>query len=105
MVMNGPTIEPSVWDDGQFTYFRFPGNSRLPTFYVVNPDGTEAVASYTVDPVSSVVVVHQTAAEFRLRDGKKVACIKNKNWNPVGWNPGTGTISSTIVREPKDLSK
>jgi type IV secretory pathway VirB9-like protein len=98
--LNGPSLAAQVWDDGQNSYFRFPGQSRIPTFYVVNPDGKEAVTDYTVDPAHDQVVVHQTAAEFKLRDGAEVACIFNHAYNPVGYSPGTGTITDNVVREP-----
>ncbi|MDB5848223.1 MAG: hypothetical protein JWP29_1975 [Rhodoferax sp.] len=101
VMLNEPTLEPAVWDNGQSTYFRFPGNARIPSIFVVNPDGKEAVANYTVDPEAGTIAIHQTARMFKLRDGDKVACIANLNWNPVGWNPGTGTTSTDVVREPK----
>lgn len=103
--INSPELEPSVWDDGSSTYFRFPGNARLPTFYVVNPDGKEAVTDYTVDPASNMVVIHQTARQFKLRDGNQVACIVNHAWNPVGYSTGTGTTNPNIAREPKGSRK
>lgn len=99
--LNAPTLMTQVWDDGQNTYFRFPGQSRIPTFYTVNPDGKEAVTDYTVDPAHDQVVVHQIAPEFKLRDGEKVACIFNHAYNPVGFSPGTGTITGDVVREPR----
>lgn len=96
--LNAPGIEPSVWDDGLSTFFRFPGNSRIPTFFVTNPDGKEAVASYTVDPGSHLVTVHQTAAAFKLRDGDAVMCITNNAYSPVGSDPGTGTTTPNVER-------
>ena len=101
LALNNPALEPAVWDDGQSTFFRFPGNSRIPTFYTVNPDGTEAVVDHTVNPADSMVVVHRTAREFKLRDGAALACIHNGAWNPVGYKTGTGTTSPDVTREPR----
>ena len=68
----------------------------------MNPDGNEAATNYTVD--GSRVIVHQTAPEFRLRDGNSVVCIKNNAWNPIGASPGTGTISPDVIRVPKQTA-
>lgn len=97
-VLNGPSLEPSVWDDGASTFLRFPGNSRIPTVFVLNPDGKEAVASYTVDPSSNLVTVHQTAAELRLRDGDSVMCIHNAAYEPTGYKTGTDTTNPDVER-------
>lgn len=92
---------PEVWDDGTQTYFRFPGNLRIPAFFVVNPDGKEAVADYTVNSKTHVVTVHQTAPEFRLRDGDSVLCLTNRHYDPVGQTLATGTTSPFIERVVK----
>lgn len=89
-----------VWDDGQSTFFRFPGNQRVPVPYVIQPDGTEALGSYTVsaDGHDHILMLHQTAREIRLRDGDAIACVANRSWTPGGVNPGTGTTSPDFVR-------
>lgn len=89
---------PDVWDNGQSTFFRFPGNMRIPAFFVVNPDGKEAVADYTVNSQTHIVTVHQTAPEFRLRDGHSVLCIINRHYDPIGHNLGTDTTSPDVRR-------
>ena len=40
---------PTVSDDGQSTFFEFPAETRIPAFFIVNPDGNEAATNYTVD--------------------------------------------------------
>lgn len=93
-------IEPAgVWDDGNSTFFHFPGNVRVPAIFVLNPDGKEATATYTVE--GNIVVVHQVARAFRLRDGQDVLCVFNQAFNPVGSNPGTGTTSPAVERTIK----
>ncbi|MGH3261685.1 MAG: TrbG/VirB9 family P-type conjugative transfer protein, partial [Trebonia sp.] len=89
---------PVVWDNGRETFFRFPGNMRIPSFFVVNPDGREAVADYTVNSLTHIVTVHQTAPEFRLRDGHSVLCLTNHHYDPVGTSTHTGTTRPDIVR-------
>ena len=92
--------EPAMWDDGQSTFLRFPGNRRLPTFFVIHPDKREASVNYSV-ATNGVVTLHQTAGEFRLRDGNRVLCIFNRAFDPTGRNPGTGTTSADVVREAR----
>lgn len=89
-------LEPTIWDDGNSTFLRFAGNRRVPSIYVLNPDGKEAVAPYTVD--GEIVTIHQTARGLRLRDGTLVLCIWNQGWNPYGHPTGTGTTSPDVVR-------
>lgn len=92
-------LAPSeTWDDGQSTFLRFPGNRRVPTFFVIHPDGREAAINYSV-ATDGLVTLHQTAGALRLRDGSQVLCIFNRAFDPTGRNPGTGTTSADVVRE------
>lgn len=93
-----PTRE--VWDDGQFTYFRLPNHTRVPAFYVVNPDGKEALVS-SFDKNGDTVTVPQTARAWRLRDGDAVLFLWNLAFDPVGTSTGTGTVSPAIERTVK----
>jgi type IV secretion system protein VirB9 len=86
----------TVWDNGYSTVLQFPGNERIPAIFVIDPDGKEATASYSVN--GSTVQVGQTAREFRLRDGDTVLNIYNMAYNTVGQNPGTGTTSAEVTR-------
>ncbi|RAZ82149.1 type IV secretion system protein VirB9 [Mesorhizobium hawassense] len=85
-----------VFDDGYTTAFRFPGNSRIPSLYVINPDGKEAAVNYSVK--GDYVEVAAVAREWRLRDGKTVLSIFNRAFDPVGRVPGTGTIRPDVWR-------
>ena len=87
-----------VWDDGQSTFLRFPGNRRVPTIFSVLPDGREAAVNYSVN-TTGVITVHQTGPALRLRDGGLVLCIFNRAADATGRNPGTGTTSPDVVRE------
>lgn len=89
-----------VFDNGFSTVFRFPGNVRVPSVFVVNPDGKEATPNYAVK--GTLVQVDSTARQWRLRDGDTVLCIWNLAFDPVGNNPGTGTTSPNVVRDVKE---
>jgi type IV secretion system protein VirB9 len=93
----------AIWDDGQRTHLRYPGNRGSPRVYQVLPDGTEAtIGQNTVfdpDTNGSLVIVHQVVPMMRIRDGDSVLCITNMAYDPVGHNPGTGTVDPGIVRD------
>jgi len=86
----------AVWDNGYSTVLQFAGNARIPSVFVIDPDGKEATVSYSVDGES--VQIGQTAREFRLRDGATVLNIYNLGFDRVGGNPGTGTTSPQVTR-------
>jgi type IV secretion system protein VirB9 len=87
-----------MWDDGQSTFLRFPGNRRLPAIFSVLADGREAAVNYSAN-TAGLITIHQTNGSFRLRDGGLVLCIFNRAFDPTGRNPGTGTTSPDVVRE------
>jgi type IV secretion system protein VirB9 len=99
--LNGEAVRPSVWDDGQQTYLNFPANAPIPSiFYMPAGDKQKAtVASYTVQQ-DGTVIVHGVYPRIILRSGDAVACLDNESFNPVGYNPQTGTVSPDIVRMP-----
>lgn len=93
---------PAIWDDGQRTYLRYPGNRRPPMPYQVFPDGTEAVVGQSTNPDAAtngtLLVLHGVFPMIRLRDGTSILCIVNRAYDPVGQNPGTGTVSPDVLR-------
>ena len=96
-------IEPAMWDDGQRTFLRYPGNRRVPQIYQILPDGREGLVgqSADADPTTNgtLITVHGVFPMVRLRDGKSVLCIQNLSYDAVGRNPGTGTTSPDVLRE------
>jgi type IV secretion system protein VirB9 len=86
----------AVWDNGYSTVLQFANNARIPAIFVIDPDGEEATASYSVD--GETVQIGQTVREFRLRDGNTVLNIYNLAFDTVGGNPGTGTTSPQVTR-------
>jgi type IV secretion system protein VirB9 len=89
-----------VFDNGYSTVFRFPGNVRIPSVYVLDPDGKEATANYAVK--GDLVEVSSVQRGWRLRDGQTVLCIWNRAFDPVGEVPGTGTVSPDVQRMIKE---
>jgi type IV secretion system protein VirB9 len=89
-----------VFDNGYSTVFRFPGNVRIPSVFVMNPDGKEATPNYAVK--GDLVQVDSVARGWRLRDGHTVLAVWNMAFNAVGLNPGTETTSPSVQRVVKE---
>lgn len=100
-VKGASAIQPSeVTDNGQFTVLRFPNQREIPAIFTVNPDGSEATASFDVR--DEFVVVHGVFRELRLRRGKVVLCIYNDNPSFYGRDPKTDTASEVVERQTED---
>lgn len=87
-----------VWDDGRFTCFKFPTSKALPAIYRYAPgsDLKEALVNFNVR--NDVIVVHETAHEFRLRIGKKVLGIKTDSLRDAPYNDRMTTTGETRVK-------
>ena len=100
--MGSEAIRPyEVWDDGTFTYFKFYAQQDLPTFFVVNDDGTESVVNKFVKYDGDTVVVQRVAKQFVLRMGQSVTCIYNENTIAMTPSSGTNTTSPHLERVVK----
>ena len=89
-----------VFDNGYSTVFRFPGNVRIPSVFVINPDGKEATPNYSVK--GDLVQIDSVARGWELRDGQTVLAVWNQAFDPVGKNPETQTTSPNVQRVVKD---
>lgn len=90
-------IAPSeVTDNGRFTVLRFPGAQAMPAVYAVSPDGSETLVPFDVR--GEFLVVHQIAAQLRLRKGREVVCIFNTAYRAAGAPTGTATASPDVDR-------
>jgi type IV secretion system protein VirB9 len=67
-----------VFDDGRFTYFKWPENTSTPALFLVAPDGSESLANYGVR--DGYQIVEQIAPRFVLRNGKEVTYVINDGW-------------------------
>jgi type IV secretion system protein VirB9 len=105
---SAPAGFDAMWDDGQRTFLRYPGNRPVPLAYQVLPDGSESVIgqSTVVDAETkgSLLILHSVVPMLRLRDGTSVLCITNKAYDPVGHRTGTGTVDPGVVRQVKGQS-
>lgn len=100
-VQGSSEIQPSeVTDNGQFTVLRFPSQRQIPAIFTVNPDGSEATASFDVR--DEFVVIHGVFRQLRLRRGKVVLCIYNDSPNYYGRDPKTDTASEVVERQTEN---
>ena len=92
--MGSDAIRPyQVWDDGTFTYFKFYAQQDLPSFFVINDDGSESVVNKGMERDGDTMVVQRVGKQFVLRMGNSVVCIYNEN--PTIFTPSTGTETSS----------
>ena len=70
-----------VFDDGQFTYFKFDSRKSLPVIYKVNSNGRDEIVNTRKQ--GEFIVVEGIAEMFTLRDGKLHKCVKNQSEAPI----------------------
>jgi type IV secretion system protein VirB9 len=98
-----PFMPTSVCDDGQSTYFTFPGNMPVPSITFDGADGKPTVPMQNFDTTGSFQVVHAVGQHFYLRIGDALDCIwRTDPANPTGTNSGTNTSSPNVVRVLRD---
>ena len=70
-------VPEEVFDNGQFTYFKFKedGMSHLPAVYIVDNDKHESLVNYHMQ--GRYMVINAIAKQFTLRDGAVVTSIYN----------------------------
>jgi type IV secretion system protein VirB9 len=75
------SLLPSLmFDDGQFTYFRWVEDGSTPAIFLLADDGSESLVDYSFR--DGYQVVEQVASRFQLRDGKSVTTVINNGWRP-----------------------
>lgn len=94
-------LRPSeAYDDGRFTYLRYPGGQEIPAAFVVNSDGSESLANGSMR--GDQLILQTVAGRIVLRKGKAVACLENRSFNPYGVGTTTGTTSPVVERRVRD---
>lgn len=96
----GDLVAPNMaFDDGRFTYLRFPSAREVPSPFVIGPDGEEVRANFHMD--GDLMVLHRIAPMFVLRLGNAVVGIWNEAFDADGVSTPTGTVQATVRRELK----
>ena len=90
-------IVPSlVFDDGRFTYFRFPGNREVPAVFHVLGDGGETLVNARME--DDLLVVDRVSRRLMLRAGAAVVGVWNDAFDIDGVPPTGGTTVSGVQR-------
>lgn len=88
-----------VWDNNEFTYFKFPGNVDLPGIYLVDADGNESMVNRnTIGESNHVYSVQKVNPKWKLRLGDRVASIYNNAFDPIGVENKSRTQSPSVKR-------
>ena len=90
-------IVPSlVFDDGHFTYFRFPGNREVPAVFQVLADGSEGLVNARME--DDLLVIDQVGRRLMLRAGSAVVGVWNEAFDLEGVPPVAGTTVPGVQR-------
>ena len=88
-----PTL---VFDDGRFTYFRFPGNREIPAVFHVLGDGSETLVNTRME--GDLLVVDRVSRRLMLRAGSAVVGVWNEALDLDGVPPTSGTTVAGVRR-------
>ena len=88
-----PTL---VFDDGRFTYLRFPGNREVPAVFQVMGDGTESLVNTRME--EDLLAVDRVCRRLVLRAGSAVVALWNDAFAPEGVPPLDGTTVPGVRR-------
>ena len=88
-----PTL---VYDDGRFTYLRFPGNREVPAVFHVLGDGSETLVNARME--DDLLVVDRVSRRLMLRAGSAVVGLWNEAFELDGKPPGDGTTVPGVQR-------
>ena len=91
-----PTL---VFDDGRFTYFRFPGNREVPAVFHVLGDGSETLVNTRME--DDLLVVDRVSRRLMLRAGSAVVGVWNEAFDLDGVPPAGGTTVPGVQRALK----
>jgi type IV secretion system protein VirB9 len=88
-----PTL---VYDDGRFTYLRFPGNREVPAVFHVLGDGSETLVNARME--DDLLVIDRVSRKLMLRAGSAVVGLWNEAFDLDGRPPGNGTTVPGVQR-------
>lgn len=99
VVSEGQDIRPrEVFDDGRFTYFKFPDNLPIPTIYKSAP-GAKDEWLVNSHRDGDFVVVHGIAPLWNLRLSESVIGVFNDAFEPAGLAPAGDMTIAGFKRE------
>lgn len=99
LVKGDDVLKPTaIWDNGEFTCFKWAAAKDMPVVYRVLPDGSENLVNFHMD--ENVMVVHDVSPDFVLRLGNSVMNVKSNYEIKRGYNSkGTTTRQRLVERD------
>jgi type IV secretion system protein VirB9 len=88
-----PTL---AFDDGRFTYLRFPGNREVPAVFHVLGDGSETLVNARME--DDLLVVDRVSRRLMLRAGNAVVGLWNEAFDLEGMPPEQATTVPGLLR-------
>jgi type IV secretion system protein VirB9 len=88
-----------IFDDGRFTYLRFPGNREVPAVFHVLGDGSETLVNARME--DDLLVVDRVSRRLMLRAGSAVVAVWNDAFDLDGVPPERGTTVPGVRRSLK----
>jgi type IV secretion system protein VirB9 len=88
-----------IFDDGRFTYLRFPGNREVPAVFHVLGDGSETLVNARME--DDLLVVDRVSRRLMLRTGSAVVAVWNDAFDLDGVPPERGTTVPGVQRRLK----
>ena len=93
---SGDIVPTLVFDDGRFTYLRFPGNREVPAVFEVRADASESFTNARME--GDLLVVDRVGRQFVLRSGTAVVAVWNDAFDIEGAPPSHGTTVPGVER-------
>ncbi|NRR30389.1 TrbG/VirB9 family P-type conjugative transfer protein [Oxalobacteraceae bacterium] len=101
VVAEGADIRPrEVFDNGRFTWFKFPNNQEVPAIYRSELNSKEEILVNSHRD-GDYIVVHALAPLWNLRLAESMVGIFNESYNAQGVAPVNGTTVYGLSRESK----
>ena len=98
VLTGGEEIAPTlVFDDGRFTYFKFPANREVPSIYYISPNAEEQRINFHME--GDVAVVQRMGRRFVLRLGEAVVGVWNDSFDVDGVAPVAGVTVDGVSRD------
>lgn len=93
-------ITPTMaYDDGRFTYLKFPNNRDFPAAFLVAADKSESLVNSHIDPTTpDTLVLQRVSKEIVLRLGNAVVGVYNDSFDPDGVPASDGTTVPGVKR-------
>ena len=98
LLPGGEEIAPTVlFDDGRFTYFKFPANREVPSIFYISPNGEEQRLNFHME--GDIAVIQRMGRRFVLRLGQAVVGVWNDAFDLDGVAPVAGVTVDGVSRD------